>query len=58
MRPASPWTSRRSCSTPSRRCTLREVADLTGIKITTVQNHLERGLRRLRDQLGANDDEE
>jgi RNA polymerase sigma factor (sigma-70 family) len=33
--------------------TLREVADLTGIKITTVQNHLERGLRRLRDQLGV-----
>jgi DNA-directed RNA polymerase specialized sigma24 family protein len=38
--------------------TLREVADLTGIKITTVQNHLERGLRRLRDRLGANDNEE
>jgi RNA polymerase sigma factor (sigma-70 family) len=33
--------------------TLREVADLTGIKVTTVQNHLERGLRKLRDQLGA-----
>jgi DNA-directed RNA polymerase specialized sigma24 family protein len=33
--------------------TLREVADLTGIKITTVQNHLERGLRRLRDRLGV-----
>lgn len=33
--------------------TLREVAELTGIKITTVQNHLERGLRRLRDQLGV-----
>jgi RNA polymerase sigma-70 factor (ECF subfamily) len=33
--------------------TLREVADLTGIKITTVQNHLERGLRTLRDRLGA-----
>jgi DNA-directed RNA polymerase specialized sigma24 family protein len=33
--------------------TLREVAGLTGIKITTVQNHLERGLRRLRDQLGV-----
>ncbi len=32
---------------------LREVADLTGIKITTVQNHLERGLRRLRDRLGV-----
>ena len=33
--------------------TLREVADLTGIKITTVQNHLDRGLRRLRDRLGV-----
>jgi DNA-directed RNA polymerase specialized sigma24 family protein len=33
--------------------TLREVADLTGIKITTVQTHLERGLSRLRDRLGA-----
>jgi RNA polymerase sigma factor (sigma-70 family) len=33
--------------------TLREVADLTGIKITTVQNHTERGLRRLRDRLGV-----
>jgi DNA-directed RNA polymerase specialized sigma24 family protein len=33
--------------------TLREVAGLTGVKITTVQNHLERGLRRLRDELGV-----
>jgi RNA polymerase sigma factor (sigma-70 family) len=33
--------------------TLREVADLTGIKTTTVQNHLERGLRRLRARLGV-----
>jgi DNA-directed RNA polymerase specialized sigma24 family protein len=33
--------------------TLREVAGLTGVKITTVQNHLERGLRRLRAQLGV-----
>lgn len=33
--------------------TLREVAGLTGVKITTVQNHLERGLRKLRDQLGV-----
>jgi DNA-directed RNA polymerase specialized sigma24 family protein len=33
--------------------TLREVADLTGVKVTTVQNHLERGLRRLRDRLGV-----
>jgi DNA-directed RNA polymerase specialized sigma24 family protein len=45
--------------------TLREVAGLTGVKITTVQNHLERGLSRLRDQLGvasgqqgANDEEQ
>jgi DNA-directed RNA polymerase specialized sigma24 family protein len=33
--------------------TLREVAGLTGVKITTVQNHLERGLCRLRDRLGV-----
>jgi RNA polymerase sigma-70 factor (ECF subfamily) len=33
--------------------TLREVADLTGVKVTTVQNHVERGLRRLRDRLGV-----
>jgi DNA-directed RNA polymerase specialized sigma24 family protein len=33
--------------------TLREVASLTGVKITTVQNHLERGLSRLRDQFGV-----
>ena len=33
--------------------TLREVADLTGTKITTVQTHLDRGLRRLRDRLGV-----
>jgi DNA-directed RNA polymerase specialized sigma24 family protein len=30
---------------------LGEVADLTGTKITTVQNHLERGLAKLRDAL-------
>jgi DNA-directed RNA polymerase specialized sigma24 family protein len=34
---------------------LREVAELTGIKVTTVQNHLERGLARLRVQLGVSD---
>lgn len=28
--------------------TLREVAELTGIRVTTVQNHLERGLDKLR----------
>ncbi len=33
--------------------TLREVADLTGVQTTTVQNHLERGLRRLRERLGV-----
>jgi RNA polymerase sigma factor (sigma-70 family) len=31
--------------------TLREVAELTGVKITTVQNHLERGLAKLRRAL-------
>ena len=30
---------------------LREVAELLGIRVTTVQNHLERGLARLRNQL-------
>jgi DNA-directed RNA polymerase specialized sigma24 family protein len=28
--------------------TMREVAELTGIRVTTVQSHLERGLRHLR----------
>ena len=37
-------------------CTLREVSDLIGVKQTTVQNHLERGLARLRTMLGANDE--
>src|SRR5215831_4708514 len=32
-------------------CTLREVAELTGVRQTTVQNHLERGLARLRARL-------
>lgn len=36
-------------------CTLREVAELTGIRQTTVQNHAERGLARLRARLGVND---
>lgn len=36
--------------------TLREVAELTGIKPTTVQNHLDRGLLRLRSLLGADDE--
>jgi RNA polymerase sigma factor (sigma-70 family) len=33
--------------------THREVADLTGSRPTTVQNHLERGLRKLRLDLEA-----
>jgi RNA polymerase sigma-70 factor (ECF subfamily) len=36
--------------------TLREVADLCGLQITTVQNHLERGLARLRAVLGVTED--
>jgi RNA polymerase sigma factor (sigma-70 family) len=35
--------------------TLREVSELTGIKLTTVQNHLTRGLARLRAKLGVTD---
>jgi RNA polymerase sigma factor (sigma-70 family) len=31
--------------------TIREVAELTGTKVTTVQNHLERGLAKLRRAL-------
>jgi DNA-directed RNA polymerase specialized sigma24 family protein len=33
--------------------TLREVGELTGTNVTTVQNHLNRGLRRLRLALGV-----
>jgi RNA polymerase sigma factor (sigma-70 family) len=36
--------------------TLREVAELTGVRPTTVQNHLARGLARLRASLGVTDD--
>jgi DNA-directed RNA polymerase specialized sigma24 family protein len=36
--------------------TCREVADLTGVKTTTVQSHLERGLARLRSALEVYDD--
>ncbi len=36
--------------------TLREVAELTGIAVTTVQNHLERGLARLRAALEVHED--
>lgn len=33
--------------------TLREVAELTGMRRTTVQNHSDRALARLRDKLGV-----
>jgi RNA polymerase sigma factor (sigma-70 family) len=36
--------------------TLREVGELTGIRPTTVQNHLRRGLSRLRTLLGVDDE--
>jgi DNA-directed RNA polymerase specialized sigma24 family protein len=36
--------------------TLREVADVCGLRVTTVQNHLERGLARLRALLGVPED--
>jgi DNA-directed RNA polymerase specialized sigma24 family protein len=36
--------------------TLREVAELTGVRITTMQNHLNRGLARLRATLGVTDE--
>lgn len=36
--------------------TLREVAELTGVKATTVQNHLERGLAKLRVALEVHED--
>jgi DNA-directed RNA polymerase specialized sigma24 family protein len=32
--------------------TLQEVADHTGVKLTTIQNHLERGLAKLREKIG------
>ena len=35
---------------------LREVADVTGIAVTTVQNHVERGLARLRAALEVHED--
>jgi DNA-directed RNA polymerase specialized sigma24 family protein len=35
--------------------TLREVAELTGTKVTTVQNHQERGLAKLRQALEGKD---
>jgi DNA-directed RNA polymerase specialized sigma24 family protein len=36
--------------------TLREVAELTGVAVTTVQNHLERALAHLRSTLEVRDD--
>jgi RNA polymerase sigma factor (sigma-70 family) len=36
--------------------TLREVADVTGLHVTTVQNHLERGLAHLRSRLEVRED--
>jgi RNA polymerase sigma factor (sigma-70 family) len=36
--------------------TLREVAELTGLSVTTVQNHVERGLRTLRATLEVSED--
>jgi DNA-directed RNA polymerase specialized sigma24 family protein len=35
--------------------TLREVAEVTGIGVTSVQNHLERGLRNLRASMAVTD---
>jgi len=35
--------------------TLREVAELTGTRVTTIQNHLERGLRNLRTSMEVAD---
>jgi len=36
--------------------TLREIAELTGTRPTTMQNHLSRGLSRLRNLLGVGDE--
>jgi DNA-directed RNA polymerase specialized sigma24 family protein len=35
---------------------LREVADVCGLRVTTIQNHLERGTARLRSLLGVPED--
>jgi DNA-directed RNA polymerase specialized sigma24 family protein len=37
--------------------TLRAVAELRGIGVTSVQNHLERGLAKLRADLNVSDDD-
>lgn len=39
------------------RWTATEVADLTGVAPTTVRTHLDRGMARLRSDLGATDEE-
>jgi DNA-directed RNA polymerase specialized sigma24 family protein len=36
--------------------TMAEVAELTGIKVTSVQNHLDRGLKKLRAALKVTTD--
>ena len=36
--------------------TAREVAEMTGLKTSTVQSHVERGLAHLREQLKVDDD--
>jgi DNA-directed RNA polymerase specialized sigma24 family protein len=36
--------------------TMREVAECTGVRVTSVQNHLERGLRKLRAHLKVRND--
>jgi DNA-directed RNA polymerase specialized sigma24 family protein len=36
--------------------TMREVAECTGVRVTSVQNHLERGLRKLRARLKVSTD--
>lgn len=36
--------------------TMAEVAELTGVKVTSVQNHLERGLKKLRGALKVTND--
>lgn len=35
---------------------MREVAELLGIRLSSVQTHLERGMRRLRDELRVDDE--
>lgn len=36
--------------------TFREVADLLGVSVSTVQAHVERGMGKLREAMGVNDD--